>query len=79
MTPHSGILFRPRARSLAFAFGLLLAAGLATAQPAAVVEDDELEASESLAAEGLPVLREKPSKTLRFGYFESAPTRMRER
>lgn len=79
MTPHSGILFRPRARSLAFAFGLLLAAGLTTAQPAAVVEDDELEASESLAAEGLPVLREKPSKTLRFGYFESAPTRMRER
>ena len=79
MTTSSGFLFRPLARSLAFAFGLLLAAGLASAQPAAVVEDDEIEVSDELSAEGLPALPEKPSKTLRFGYFEPAPTRMRER
>ena len=68
---------RPLVRSLAF--GLLLAAGLASAQPASIVEDDEIEVSDELSAEGLPALPEKPSKTLRFGYFESAPSRMRER
>lgn len=77
MTTPSGFLFRPLVRSLAF--GLLLAAGLASAQPASTVEDDEIEVSDELSAEGLPALPEKPSKTLRFGYFESAPTRMRER
>ena len=77
MTTPSGFLFRPLVRSLAF--GLLLAAGLASAQPASIVEDDEIEVSDELSAEGLPALPEKPSKTLRFGYFESAPTRMRER
>lgn len=77
MTTPSGFLFRPLVRSLAF--GLLLAAGLASAQPASIVEDDEIEVSDELSAEGLPALPEKPSKTLRFGYFESVPTRMRER
>lgn len=62
----------------ALLFGLVLLAGSAAAGPS-IVEDDEIEAALLLSAEGLPALPEHPSKTIRFGYYETASTKMREK
>lgn len=62
----------------ALLFGLVLLAGSAAAGPS-IVEDDEIEAALLLSAEGLPALPEQPSKTIRFGYYETASTKMREK